>query len=57
VTNYERVTSVSVYKDDRDWLQERQRKVSFERNRHVPMCDLVRELVKYVKDAEAGAGA
>lgn len=57
MTDYERVTSVSVYRDDRDWLQERQRKVSFERNRHVPMCDLMRDLVKYIKDAEAGAQA
>jgi hypothetical protein len=48
-------TTIAVYLADRDWLQERQRKVSFEREKTVPMCDLMRELIVSIQRAEAGA--
>jgi hypothetical protein len=51
----ESTTTILVYSGDHAWLRERQRKVSFERNRTVPMCDLMRELVEYVRGEEAAA--
>jgi|HubBroStandDraft_2_1064218.scaffolds.fasta_scaffold02398_14 hypothetical protein len=51
----ESTTTILVYSGDHAWLRERQRKVSFERNRTVPMCDLMRELVEYVRGKEAAA--
>jgi hypothetical protein len=53
----ERVTTIAAYESDLRWLRERQRKVSFERNKTVPMCDMVRELIQYIQQQEAGAGA
>jgi hypothetical protein len=53
VRESERVTSVAIYTSDRDWLQERQRKVSFDRGRHIPMCDLMREFVQAIQAGEA----
>jgi hypothetical protein len=51
----DRTTTILVYADDRDWLQERQRKLSFERKKTIPMCDLVREFIEAVQRLEAGA--
>lgn len=39
-------TTIQVYEEDRNWLQERQRAVSFQRNEHVPMFDLIHELIR-----------
>jgi hypothetical protein len=51
----DRTTTILVYAADRDWLQEKQRELSFKRGRTIPMCDLVRELVESLKNPEAGA--
>lgn len=45
----DRTTSIQVYASDRDWLQERQREVSFTRGKTIPMCDMVREMIVAVK--------
>jgi len=51
----ESTTTIAVYTVDRAWLQKRQREVSFQREKTVTMPDLLRELIRYVKDAETGA--
>jgi|HubBroStandDraft_1064217.scaffolds.fasta_scaffold10549_4 hypothetical protein len=51
----ERTTTILVYAADRDWLQEKQREISFKRQKTIPMCDLIRELVDALKRAEEGA--
>jgi hypothetical protein len=51
----DRTTTILVYADDRDWLQEKQRELSFKRKKTIPMCDLVRELVVALKRSEEGA--
>ena len=43
-----RRTAVQVYAEDADWLRARQRAVSFRRNEHIPMFDIVHELIKSV---------
>lgn len=50
-------TTIRVYTRERDWLQARQRKIGFERNKFPTMADVVRELVEYVRGQEsAGEG-
>jgi hypothetical protein len=51
----ERTTTITVYWDDLAWLRQRQRTVSFEREKTVTTPDLVRELIKAIREAEAGA--
>lgn len=47
-------TTIRVYLSDRDWLQARQRKISFARNKALTMADLMRELLDHVRAQEAG---
>jgi hypothetical protein len=51
----DRTTTIAVYLEDHRWLQKRQREISFEREKTVPMCDLIRELIASIQRAEAGA--
>jgi hypothetical protein len=53
----DRTTSIAVYAADRDWLQARQRKLSFDREKTVTMPDLIREFAAYVQAVESGPDA
>jgi hypothetical protein len=50
-------TSIAVYVGDRDWLKQRQRQVSADRNSWVTMSDLVHELIMAIVATESGEGA
>ena len=53
----ERTTTLALYWSDLLWLQQRQREVSFEREKTITMPELIRVFVETIKAAEAGAGA
>jgi hypothetical protein len=52
----DRTTTIAVYAADRDWLQAKQRELSFQREKTVPMPDLVRELVASIRETGTDAG-
>lgn len=46
-------TTIRVYSADRDWLQQRQRRMSLETPRTPTMADVVRELRLFVEAQES----
>lgn len=55
MANVEDRTNVQVYVTDAAWLRQKQREISFERNEHVPMFDVMRELINAVRTQGEGA--
>jgi hypothetical protein len=52
----DRTTSIAVYVADRDWLQAKQRELSFAREKTVTMPELIRMLIISIQQAgEVGA--
>lgn len=55
MANVEDRTSVQVYTSDAAWLRQKQRELSFARSEHVPMFDLVHELIEAIRTQGEGA--
>jgi hypothetical protein len=51
----DRTTTIAVYAADRDWLQAKQRELSFAREKTVTMPELIQMLIVSIRSAEAGA--
>lgn len=47
--------TISIYAEDRDWLQQRQREINFKRGSWITMHELVHELIMAIRLAESEA--
>jgi hypothetical protein len=47
--------TISIYAEDRDWLQQRQREINFKRGSWITMHELVHELIMAIRLSESEA--